>query len=197
MESGEFVVVLLSLFSPHLIYILLNRGMKLIDDYIYIIKNTSIWIFYITISYLYSPHIGIFYIMSYYLLTTYLITRIDFSTKYFMLAIMLVFFQSEFWEIPIQLFYSPPMSIWLWGIAVSRLLVIIEIIWILNDLKMNVEYFLSNLVVFGMLYYSLLIFTYPLPIMRMSYIGSNFIYRIICSLFFIGVVAKMRDMQSE
>jgi hypothetical protein len=197
MESGEFIMVLLSLFSPHLIYILLDKGIKLIDDYIYIIKHISVWLLYIAISYLYSPYIGVFYIMSYYLLTTYIITRINFSGKYFMLAVMLVLFQSEFWEIPIQLFYSPPMDIWLWGVAISRLLLIIEIIWILNDLKMDVEYFISNLVVFGMFYYSLLIFTYPLPIMRINHMGSNFIYRIICSLFFIGIIAKMRDMQNE
>jgi hypothetical protein len=196
MDYVNLLISITVILTPHITYYLLTKKRTLINQYIWVLSNKLIWLAYIPIAYytiIYTnERYNVFNILTFYLVMTYVITRIRFNADYFNLGIMVSMFQSEYWEIPIQLFWGDTIDLTYQLLAVSKMLCIIEIIYLLNRNGLDELRFAVDLVKFTVPYYALVILVYPLNFMRGTYMFSDFIFRTICSVFFIWEINRVK-----
>lgn len=151
-----------------------------------IIISYPVWIgvdlFFLLGSYYVYGNLWIYCILTLYLVNTFLISKIRNNSQYFILGILIALFQSEYWEIPLHLYYNI--------FNIGTVFVFICLIYTLYILGFNCVDFIKNLLIISIPYFIFCYIFYPLPIIRNNFFMTDFVFRIFCSILFVGVICR-------
>lgn len=171
---------------PLIIYLIICIILIISKDYIikyykYITSYYSWYavnIFLLLYSLIFTKGLWIYCVYTLYLITVYIITKIGNNSDYFIFGILIALFQSEYWEQPIYIFNGmlniPPLIIYLYIIYTMYFI-----------LKKNYLPFIISVFMFTAPYYMFVYIAYPSELFRNCYLISDFVFRIICSIWFI------------
>lgn len=134
-------------------------------------------IIYLFMSLYLSGGIWYYAILTLYLINTFIIMKIGNNYEYLLFGILISLLQSEYWELPIHIY---------WGeINIGTLIMFFYIMHTMYILKINYIEFIKYVASFTPLYFLIVFYLYPFEIFRNNYLISDFFFRIICSIFFI------------
>lgn len=155
----------------------INRYYNLLaSTYCFIVLD----LIYFLLSFFITNGFWYYSILTLYLLTVYFINKIGGNCSYFIFGILIVLFQSEFWELPLHIYWN--------SLNLGIFLMFSYIVYTMYILKLNYIGFIKWLILFIIPYSAMVEFLYPMDLFRNNYIISDFFFRIICSLSFISFI---------